>query len=275
MSEPVLTGGDGFTDAMTFAFGDREAGFFGLARAGVSGGRGSALGVLFAGREPVRVVAEGGLEPGADPDWDELRLPGLVVRTLEPHARWAVTLEGDPGFELEFEAVSPPAEVAALGGMEGHEKLCRVRGTAAGRPIDCLGQRGRSWGTADWSRIALTRSLGAWLEEGPSLLYSAVRPAGAESHADEAHWGALLDAEGAIAIDEPRLSTTYDGDGHQRRAGLELWVGEEDDFPRRGAGQVLCGSSVELGQLRLDCAFFAWTLDGREGIGRYDVLRRS
>ena len=88
---------------------------------------------------------------------------------------------------------------------------------------------------------------------------SAVRPAGAESHADEAHWGALLDADGAeLAIDDPRVSTTYDADGHQRRAGLELWVGEEDDYPRRGAGQVLCGSSVELGQLRLDCAFFAW-----------------
>ena len=197
------------------------------------------------------------------------------MRTLEPHARWAVTLEGDVGFELEFEAVSPPAETGELGGMEGHEKLCRVRGTAAGRPIDCLGQRGRAWGTADWSRIALTRSLGAWLDEGPSVFYSAVRPADAESHADEAHWGALLDAEGAVAIDDPRLSTTYDGDGHQRRAGLELWVGEEDDYPRRGAGQVLCGSSVELGQLRLDCAFFAWTLDGREGVGRYDVLRRS
>ena len=79
----------------------------------------------------------------------------------------------------------------------------------------------------------------------------------------------------SFAIDDPRLSTTYDGDGHQRRAGLELWVGEEDGYPRRGAGQVLCGSSVELGQLRLDCAFFAFTLDGREGVGRYDVLRRA
>ena len=61
MSEPVLTGGEGFTDAMTFAFADREAGFFGLARAGVAAdGQGSALGVLFAGREPVSLVAEGG-----------------------------------------------------------------------------------------------------------------------------------------------------------------------------------------------------------------------
>ncbi len=272
--EPILAGGEGFTDSQTFAFADRAAGFFGLARAGVANGQGSALGVLFAGREPVAVVAEGSVEV-AEATWDAVALPGLSVRELEPHARWAVTLEGEPGFELEFEAVSPPAELFELGGMEGHEKLCRVRGTAAGRPIDCLGQRGRSWGTADWGRIALTRSLGLWLAEGPSMVYTAVRPADAASHADEESWGALLDASGTVVMDEPRVSTTYDGDGHQRRVGLELWVGEDDDYPRRGSGQVLCGSSVELGQLRLDCAFFAWTLDGREGVGRYDVLRRA
>jgi hypothetical protein len=286
VSEPVLTGGDGFTDAATFAFADPVAGFFGLARAGAASGpealQGSALGVLFAGREPVGVVAKGGvpLDPGAD--WDELRLPGLVVRTLEPHARWHVALDapGGAGFELEFAAASPPAELAEdddaarLGGMSGHERLCRVTGTAAGRRIDCLGQRGRSWGVADWSRIALTRSLAAWHEDGGSLTVTAVRPEGAESHADEAIWGALLDAEGTVRIAKPRLSTTYDGDDHQRRAGLELWVAEEDDYPRRGAGQVLCGSSVELGQLRLDCAFFAWQLDGREAVGRYDLVRR-
>ncbi len=177
--------------------------------------------------------------------------------------------------------MSPPAELeedddaARLGGMAGHEQLCRVSGTAAGHKIDCLGQRGRTWGVADWSRIALTRSLAAWLEEGTSLTVAAVRPTGAESHADEATWGALLDADGAVAVADPRVSTTYDGDGHQRRAGLELWVSQDDDYPRRGAGQILCGSSVELGQLRLDCAFFVWQVDGREGVGRYDLLRRA
>ena len=287
MSEPVLTGTEGFTDAVTFAFADPGAGFFGLARAGVAsapeGLQGSALAVLFAGREPVGVVAEGGLALDASADWDELRLPGTVVRTLEPHARWQVVVDtpGGAGFDLEFTAVSPPAELAEdhpaarQGGMAGHERLCHVTGTAAGRPIDCLGQRGRSWGTADWSRIALTRSVSAWLEDGSSLTVAAVRPAGAENHADEATWGALLDAEGTIPLADPRVSTTYDADGHQRRAGLELWVGEEDDYPRRGAGQVLCGSSVELGQLRLDCAFFVWQLDGREGVGHYDMVRRA
>ena len=287
MSEPVRTGPEGFTDAVTFAFADPAAGFFGLARAGVASGpdglQGSALAVLFAGREPVGVLAEGGLALDAGADWDELRLPGTVVRTREPNARWQVVVDmpGAAGFDLEFTAASPPAELAEdheaarRGGMAGHEQLCHVRGTAAGRPIDCLGQRGHSWGTADWSRIALTRSLSAWLEDGTSLTVATVRPAGAESHADEATWGALLDAEGTIPLADPRVSTTYDADGHQRRAGLELWVGEEDDYPRRGAGQVLCGSSVELGQLRLDCAFFVWQLDGREGVGRYDMVRRA
>jgi hypothetical protein len=287
MSGPVLTGGEGFTDAVTFAFADRAAGFFGLARAGVAGGagglQGSALGVLFAGREPVGVLAEGENPLPATADWDDLRMPGLVVRTLEPHVRWQVTLEapGGSGFDLEFTAASPPAELgeedaaARLGGMAGHERLCRVTGTAAGHRIDCFGQRGRSWGVADWSRIALTRSLAAWLDDGTSLTVAAVRPANAESHADEAVWAALLDAEGSVGVGDPRVSTTYDGDGHQRRAGLELWVSEDDDYPRRAAGQVLCGSSVELGQLRLDCAFFVWQVDGREGVGRYDLVRRA
>ena len=261
---------------MTFAFADREAGFFGLARAGVADGQGSALGVLFAGREPVSLVAEGG-HAVEDADWDDLNLPGLTVRTLEPHARWQVVLATRAGLRARVRGRLAARGVRAdSAAMAGHERLCRVRGTAAGRPIDCLGQRGRSWGTADWSEIALTRSLGAWLDEGRRSSDRRCGRRARQSHAEEAQWGALLDARGRGArCADPRLSTTYDGDGHQRRAGLELWVGEDDDYPRRGAGQVLCGSSVELGPLRLDLAFFGWTLDGRRGVGRYDVLRRA
>src|SRR4029077_3699934 len=101
VSEPVLTGGEGFTDAVTVSFADRDAGFFGLARVGVSGGQPGALGVLFAGREPVSVVAEGGIDLADAADWDELVLPGMSMRTLEPHARWHVVLGTEPGFELE------------------------------------------------------------------------------------------------------------------------------------------------------------------------------
>ena len=113
------------------------------------------------------------------------------------------------------------------------------------------------------------------LDDGSGLALTAVRPDGVPGHEPEATWAALLGAAGSLRVDEPRLSTTYDEDGRQRRAGLELWVGEDDDYPRRAAGDVVCGSTLDLGQLRLDCAFFAWQVDGREGVGRYDVLRRA
>ena len=108
---------------------------------------------------------------------------------------------------------------------------------------------------------------------------TAIRPAGKRDHAAEAVAAAILergedgDAR-ALAVVDPRLSTTYDGEGRQRRAGLELWI-EEDGWPRRAAGEIACGTSLDLGRLRLDCAFFRWRMEGREGFGRYDVLRRA
>ncbi len=75
-------------------------------------------------------------------------------------------------------------------------------------------------------------------------------------------------------VADPRLSTTFDASGRQRRAGLELWM--TDDGPvRRAAGEVICGTTIDLGRLRLDCSFLHWRLEGREGIGRYDILRKA
>jgi hypothetical protein len=76
-------------------------------------------------------------------------------------------------------------------------------------------------------------------------------------------------------VAEPLLSTTYDDEDRQHTAGLELWVGEDDGYPLRAAGQVLCGTTLDLGTLRMDCAFFRWQMEGRRGVGRYDVVRRA
>jgi hypothetical protein len=279
--------GPAFTDAVTFSFGDPAAQLYGLARIGLSPGEdgiaGSALAVLFAGRDPVAAVARGGIALGADVDWEAVAVSGLGAQVLEPLARWTVTLEGDAhGFDLTFEAISAPAEVdgdvARYGGMDGYEQLCAVSGTVrvGGRvtEVRCLGQRGHAWGEPDWSRITETRTVSAWPDEGFALALTAVRPQGAD-HGDEPMWAALLDRRGTLRVEDPRLSTTYDGDGRQRRAGLELWLDEEEGHPHRGSGEVLCGSTLDLGQLRLDCAFFRWRIDGRAGVGRYDVLRRA
>jgi hypothetical protein len=114
----------------------------------------------------------------------------------------------------------------------------------------------------------------AWTDSAAAAL-TAVRPAGAEHHADETTWAAVWEPEGLVEIEDGRLSTTYDADGHTRRAGLELWPAGEEEWARRAAGEVLCGSSLDLGALTLDCSFFRWHLEGRAGVGRYDILRRA
>ena len=282
--------GPAFADAVTFAFGDSGAQLYGLARIGLSPGddgegrRGSALAVLFAGREPIAAVARGGLEVPDDADWTSIALGGLRMGVAEPLSEWTVAMEGERhGFDLRFQALSPPARiadgdaVAEAGGMAGYEQLCGVTGSvrAGGRTheIRCLGQRGHGWGEPDWERIESARTISAWPEAGYGLALTSVRPQGA-SHAEEPVWAALLDEQGTVAVDDPRLSTTFDVDGRQRRAGLELWV-RDDEPPLRGSGEVLCGSTIDLGALRLDCAFFRWRIEGESGVGRYDVLRRA
>jgi hypothetical protein len=281
--------GPGFTDAVTFAWADPAARLYGLARVGLAGAgarTGSALAVLFAGRDPVAATARGAVEVAPDADFAALTLGGLTTTVRVPLREWTVDFQGaDAGFALTVEALGPPAEldpaepVARAGGMVGYEQLCRVRGTVraggAEHTVDCLGQRSHAWGDPDWDRIDSTRSVAAWLEDGTGVSVTAVRRAGAKGHDGDATWGVVLDPSGTLHVDEPRLSTTYDGDGRQRRAGLELWLGEEDDHPRRAAGEVLCGSTFDLGQLRLDCSFFRWHADGVEGVGRYDLVRRA
>jgi hypothetical protein len=281
--------GPGFSDAVTFAFGDRAAERYGLARIGLTGDEdrsASALAVLFAGREPVAALARGGIEVAAGADFAALAAGGLETTVRTPLREWTVAYDGgDAGFALTLEALGTPAEldpaepVARTGGMAGYEQLCRVRGTVrVGErelAVDCLGQRSHLWGEPDWEQIDATRTVAAWLDDGTGVSVTAVRPRQAQGQDDDALWGVVLDPAGSLHIDEPRLSTTYDGDGRQRRAGLELWVAEDDGYPRRAAGEVLCGSTFDLGQLRLDCSFFAWHMDGREGVGRYDLVRRA
>ncbi len=57
---------------------------------------------------------------------------------------------------------------------------------------------------------------------------------------------------------------------------MELWESDDErTYPHRAAGEAVCGTTLDLGRLRLECAFFHWRMDGRRGVGRYDVLRRA
>jgi hypothetical protein len=266
---------------VTFAFADPGANLYGLARLGLTHaeGTGNAVAILFADGAPVATLARGEIPVGGE-DVERLALPGLATTVEDPLHRWTVLFDDEAGrgFALTFDAAGPPAAFEDTGGMEGYEQLCHVHGTVElggeTRLLRGLGQRGLVSGVPDWDRIDAARYVGAWLDDGSAVVMRAVRPAGA-SFQDEASWAAVLGAAGSLRVDEPRLSTTYDEEGRQQRAGLELWVGEADDHPRRAAGEVLCGSTLDLGALRLDCAFLRWHMGGRSGIGRYDLLRRA
>jgi hypothetical protein len=78
----------------------------------------------------------------------------------------------------------------------------------------------------------------------------------------------------AAAVDEARISTVYDSGGRQRSAGLELWLPGEE-LPHRGSGMVIAGSSLDLEGLRVHTAVFRWRLDGRDGIGAYELMVRT
>ena len=80
--------GPAFSDAVTFSFGDPDAGLYGLARLGLSGAdgdrTGSALAILFAGRQPVAAHARGAVPLDAGAGLERLALPGLEATVDEP-----------------------------------------------------------------------------------------------------------------------------------------------------------------------------------------------
>jgi hypothetical protein len=288
---PRPRAGDDFSDAVTVAFGDERADLYAIARLGLADGGASGLAIVFHRGEPVAVQAEGGVAVDGPRSWADVSAAGLDAEVVEPLRAWRLHYASDEVmFDVDLRAVGaiaaldPDDPAARAGGMTGFDQAVRVAGTATigGRrvAIDGLGQRGRSWGAPDWNRIALARTVGAWLDDDLAVSLTAVRPAGAKHHDEERVAATILDHDPesgtarATAVAEPRLSTTYDADGRQLAAGLELFV-DEDAIPRRAAGEVVCGTTLDLGRLTLHCAFFRWRMEGRTGIGRYDVLAHA
>jgi hypothetical protein len=118
------------------------------------------------------------------------------------------------------------------------------------------------------------RSIGIAFEDGGLLALSAVRPDGEIGHGEESVAAVICGADGApVQVSETLLSTEYGPDGVQRRATLELWIDGDGGQPLRGAGTLISASAVEHPGLSGTIAFFRWALEGREGLGHYEVVR--
>jgi hypothetical protein len=225
-------------EAFALSFFDPDRELYGIARSGST--------ILFEGRTPAAHAAGPELEAAGE-GW-QAELPGHLSLRLEPASD-----------ELD------------LGGVRA--RVCRVSGEASGRSLACLGTLSITTVTPRWEELDAIRSVSALVDDRNGLLALARRPRGAAGHGQElVRAGLLLDGE-LREVEETRISTVYDGDGRQRSAGLELWLPGEE-FPRRGSGLVVAGSSLELGPVRVHAAVFRWRLDGREGIGAYELMVR-
>jgi hypothetical protein len=118
------------------------------------------------------------------------------------------------------------------------------------------------------------RSIGIVFSDGGLLALTATMPAGGREHGDEEVAAVLCDPDGApLTFEEALLSTEYGEDGVQRRATLELWPDTEEMRPLRGAGTLINSVSVRRQGIDSEIAFFRWSVEGREGLGTYEVSR--
>ncbi len=239
------------------------------------------IGIDFA--DPERGLA-GTLRPSGAAilfDHDEVLAasPEATVR-LGDVADGTASLELDGvAVQLELSRVGQPIE---LGGERvGSEQLavCQVLGElrhgGETQRLACLGVRSDAVSEADPDEVTLVRSIAIAFSDGGLLGMRAARPRGATDHGDEEVVAALVDSSGEVVqVREPLLSTHYDEAGRQVRATLELWPEREAEPspPLRAAGSIVCGTSLPVGERRLNVAFFRWSMDGRPGLGRYEIV---
>ena len=238
---------------MGFDFADPERGISGTLRP-------SGAAVLFDHDE---VIAAGSAEPQLTDEGGEASI--------------GLDLDG-AALELQMSRIGTP--VTLRGERSGGEELavCRVLGElrrdGATQQLACLGIRSDAVSDAEPDQVSLTRSIAIAFSDGSILALRAARPGAAGEHGEEEIVAALADAEGVLTqIREPLISTHYDESGRQLRATLELWPQEEEPLPPiRAAGSIVCGTSLSDGDRRIDLAFFRWSMDGRPGLGRYEIV---
>ncbi len=120
----------------------------------------------------------------------------------------------------------------------------------------------------------LRRSIGIVFADGGLLTLSGTASADGGGHGDEPLLAVLCDPDAApLVFEEALLSTEYGEDGVQRRVTVELWLDAEDGRPLRGAGTLISSVVAAADGLETRIAFFRWSVEGREGLGHYEIAR--
>jgi hypothetical protein len=220
--------------------------------------RGGSWGVALTAAEPALLV--GSAEPGQDPE------PAAAAELEvgdELAAGWSIR-----GAGRTFSALPDGAVARAVGSRDDGPELFTLQGDmtggAAGFPLP-------------ESRFDSLRLLAAWVPGGGAVALATTRPVGVKGHDRDAISAAVCGEDATLHIFDPRLSSTYNGDGSLRRAGAEMWLGESEEgdlFPRRVAGEVsgppgrLTAAGLAVTAYPLGCH---WR--GEDGTGVYVLVR--
>jgi hypothetical protein len=189
----------------------------------------TAWGIVVGGTAPLVVV--GSLAP------DSSAGSGAPLEVQTAASDWSLSWAGS---DL---TLSPTPPDAASEGIDGTLELCRVSGTVtldgAACEIDCAGVRSGQFPSA---RFDSSRLVAAWFPGDAGMALLAIRPSGAKGHERDSVLAAVRGETEPATVFDPRLSTTYEGDGTPRRLGVELWLGESEEadlHSRRFAGESL------------------------------------
>ncbi len=193
------------------------------------------------------------------------------------------------GVELRFVPTGEPARFEPVtAGLDGSMQICRVEGAVhrdgSDREVECFGARATI--SSALAGAGSARAVAAWLgpEDGFGLV--ALRPPGAKGHDADSLACALFEEGVVVAVEEPRLSTTYTEAGTPARASLELWLAGSDEgdddssdenepderrnYSRRAAGERAGdGSDLRAAGLAARAELFRWHARGGEGAGVY------
>jgi hypothetical protein len=234
--------------------------------------RTSLWGVLLGGAAPLFACAH--LRSGESLRSASATMQGAGSEQQQPPAEGAVWEMRTADSAL---SVSPTPSGARSGPADSSPELCEFRGSAATadgkHELECAGVRV----VTEIGRLESLRLVAAWFPEGNSVALLALRPTGARGHADDRVAAAVAGVGEGLSIFDPRLSTTYRGDGSPLRVGVELWLGESEDSElqlRRFAGDAEpTAGSLSRDGLTIDCQTLAAHDTSASGPGVYLLAR--
>jgi hypothetical protein len=186
------------------------------------------------------------------------------------------------GYGVELNVSSAGEDAQDLRGE--FDAVCRVHGgitvEAVEHDVECLGRLAVHGGAGDLDKFESVRDVSAWFDPTHGLSLVAMRPRKSRGQDADLVSAVVLEPEGPLAIDDPRLSTTYAGDGRPLRVGLELWISagddEEEQYPRRAGGESLgVAATGRLGRFDVLAQFVRWDSRYGDGAGVYLLAQQS